>query len=168
MKGIKSPLKASVGPCLNLKQSWTRACRHIAAAAVALLAALPALADDAEQMQMEVRRTGPPVKIVRPARQMDVVYLRGAKYMQDEEVKARQKYATSNPAPVVVSRQSKSSKTSTSTRQPTTATTAKERSSKTLKNNVRTKKEKPDQKAVTVVAPVRGNNRAKAKLASTR
>lgn len=44
-------------------------------------------------MQMQVRRTGPPVKIVRPARRPDIVYLRGEELMQKEEEKARIKYA---------------------------------------------------------------------------
>ncbi len=65
--------------------------------ALILLASLaspePARAEEnAAGMQMQIRRTGPPVRIVRPARGPDIVYLRGEQRMQNEEEKARIKY----------------------------------------------------------------------------
>ncbi len=65
--------------------------------ALILLASLappePARAEEnAAGMQMQIRRTGPPVRVVRPARGPDIVYLRGEQHMQNEEEKARIKY----------------------------------------------------------------------------
>lgn len=50
--------------------------------------------DEAMEMEMQVRRTGPQVKIVRPARRPDIVYLRGEEQMQRREAIARKKYGS--------------------------------------------------------------------------